>query len=213
MKLYTISPSRLELYSMCPFCFYLNATGKPQRTTNAMRFGTRLHNMLKDYHREVYADIPEDLAPYLAEYEKIYDPEYQVVEEEWLTELFDTGINLKMRVDLVKDDLLIEHKTSARPYSQNYVDKMRQLTAYSWSWRQLYTEPETCIRVNVFSTDENAERKLDIFETKRDENDFAEWKEWVLQQLAGIEADEFEPNENGKWHNFEECPFYQEPET
>lgn len=209
MTLYTISPSGLEMYESCPYCFYLRYTGHKQETTEAMRFGTRLHNMLKNYHREVYPDIDEDLAPFLSEYEKIYDPEYQVVEDEWMTPLFDTGINLKMRVDLVKDDLLIEHKTSARPYSQQFVDKHRQLTAYSWAWRQLYSEPETAIRVNVFNTAQNAERLLDIFETRRTEDDFLEWKDWVLQILAAIAQDEFEPNEAGKFHNYPECPFYK----
>lgn len=213
MTIYATSPSALELYASCPYCWYLKITGKPQQPTEAMKFGIRLHAALQQYHQEVY--VPEfspDLQPYLDEYMKVYDQEYQICETFWSVPLFDTGINLKMKLDLVKDDFIIDHKTSAREYSQQYVDKMRQLTFYSYGWRQQYTEPETGVRVNLFFTDRKpGEELLEIINSSRQESDFEELKEWVMPLLEGIENDQFEPNERGRFHNFPDCPFFKEP--
>lgn len=214
MKIYTISPSRLQLYSDCPRCFFLQATGHRQMTTGAMTFGTRLHKAIEDYHKEVYVpDFAPDLKPFMEEYMAMYDQEYQVAEDFWNVQLLDTDIMFKTKVDLVKDDLLIDHKTSARPYTQEFVDGNRQLTGYAWAWRQLYTEPEKGVRINLFLTNAKAgEPLLQTIDTYRDESHFTEWTEWVREILAGIEADQFEAKE-ARWHNFRDCPFYKEREV
>lgn len=183
-------------------------------TTGAMQFGTRLHKAIEDYHKEDYVpDFAPDLLPYMEEYMAMYDSDYQVCEEFWDVPLLDTDITFKMKVDLVKDDLLIDHKTSARPYSQEFVDNHRQLTGYAWSWRRLYTEPEKAVRINLFLTNpKEGDPLLQVIDTYRDQSHFDDWEAWVREILAGIEADQFEGKE-ARWHNFVDCPFYKERET
>jgi len=211
MKILKTSPSDLETYANCPYCWLLKAKGKRQAPTAAMLFGSRLHKAVENYHKEVYPETPEEMQKYIDEYENLYTQDYQVVEDFWSLPLLDTDITFNMKVDLVKDDFLIEHKTSARPYSQSFVDVHRQITAYSWAWRMLYTEPEQGIKVNVFLTNPKPEDDLiQVLETERTQDHYDEWSEWVKGVLSGIENDEFEPNEHGKYHNFPECPFYKD---
>jgi CRISPR/Cas system-associated exonuclease Cas4 (RecB family) len=207
------SPSDLETYSYCPYCWFLKHDGHRQAPTEAMKFGTRLHSAVKKYHRDGEFLFAEDLQEYLDLYMEQNTRDFETCEEMWEVPLFDTGILFRMKLDLVKDDALTEHKTSARPYSQAYVDTLRQLTAYSWAWGQLYLQREKEIKVNVFLTNPQPEDELiQTFITHRTAADWQIWEQWVRLQLRGIEQDEFEPNPKGRFHNFPECPFYKETE-
>lgn len=212
MNIEFISPSTLQLYADCPRCFLLKAQGKRQVTTGAMAFGTRLHKAIERYHKEGLFEFSEDIADYMELYMLEYDRDYQVAEEFWKVDLFDSGVTLRLKIDLIKDDFLIEHKTSSRPYTQQFVDMHRQATAYSWAWGQLYTEREKAIRFNIFVTNPKPDEELlQILETHRTGADFLEWEEWVRSILVGIENDEFEPLP-ARWHNYPECPMYKERE-
>ena len=214
MKVHSLSPTSLELYHSCPYCFYLKYTGHPQETTEAMKFGIRLHSAVANYHKHGLFEFDEDLQDYLDLYMQEYTRDFQVCEEMWELPLFDTGITFKLKMDLIASDLLIEHKTSARPYSQAYVDMMRQLTAYSWAWGQLYQQREKGIKVNVFIKEpKDDEALLQTLETTRSAADFRDWEAWAKEIVTGIEADYFEPNEKGRYHNYSACQFYKEVQT
>ena len=179
-----------------------------------MKFGNRLHLALAAYHKDQIDICDEDLQAFLNEYKTIYDFEYQVVEEFWSVSLFDTAIQLRTKVDLIKDDFLIDHKTSSRPYTQDLIDSQLQVTAYAYSWHQKFDEPEQGIKFNVFNTNPKpGQELLQVLETHRTQEHFDEWEEWVRKILDGIENNRFEPNPQAKWHNFPGCEFYKEREV
>lgn len=175
-----------------------------------MFFGTRLHKAIEEYHKYGRQFFDDDLQDFLDEYMAEYDRDFQTCEEFWKLPLLDTDVQLSLKIDLVKNDMLIEHKTSSTPYSQEFLDGQRQVTAYSWAWHQLYTEKEKNIRFNIFITQPKLGSEIfQVMDTTRSEEDFAEWEIWVREILDGIAADYFEPKK-ARWHNYEECPYYKE---
>lgn len=212
MKISSISPSKLQMYADCPACFLLCMQGKQQQTSAAMRFGTKVHKAIELFHKYEKTEADEDVQPYLDAYMEEYDSEYTIAEEFWKVPLFDTGMLLSTKADLIKDNMLIDHKTSKRPYSQEFVDVQHQVTAYSYSWSQKYSQKEDRVRFNIFITDPKpGEELLQILDTQRTEQDILQWKEWVFEVLVGIENDQFEPRK-ARWHNYDGCPFYEERE-
>ena len=199
MKIYSISPTGLELYDHCPHCFFLKSKGIPQTTTEAMSFGIKVHDNIQRYHQDqsVLFFDPE-VEDYLEEYAALYDRSYELCEERLKVPLFDTGINMTFKIDLVKDQIIYEHKTSRSWYSQEFVDSHRQATAYSYGFRSMYGGNEKAIVFNVFNTKVEKDH-LKTFETQRTEQDFLDFYEWVKDILYGIESDIF-PTKPAPFH-------------
>lgn len=212
MKLYSISPSKLQAYADCPRCFLLSMQKGKFVPNAAMIFGTRVHKAIESYHRNGIVDVDEDLQIYLDAYMEKYDEDFDAAEEFWKVQLLDTDMALNLKIDLIKDNILIDHKTASRMYSQQDVDEQKQLSAYSWAWSKKFDIREDHIRFNIFLTNPKPDQEiLQIIDTERTPEDLLEWEEWTREILSGIANDEFEPKP-ARWHNYEECPFYKERE-
>lgn len=178
--------------------------------TPAIIWGSRMHKAIELYHKEGTDAVDEDLQPYLDEYMLVNDQEFDVCEKFWRVPLLDTDMMLNLKVDLIKDNILIDHKTSSKLPTQQEIDEQKQLSAYSYAWRHLYTEPEDGIKFNYFLTNPKpGEKLMHVMETSRSDEDLLSWEQWTREILQGIANDEFEPKE-ARWHNFEDCPLYRE---
>lgn len=208
MILKTISPSKLQMYADCPRCFYLCIEKYPQVTTGDMTFGTRLHKAIELYHKEGLQFVDPDLQDYLDEYTEVYDRDFEIAEEFWQVPLFDTDVKLNLKIDLVKDGFVTDHKTSKRTFTQGYVDQMRQLTAYAYAYRVKFEQEEKGLRINLFNTNPDPGVALmTVIDTVREQLHFDQWEEWVYEILQGIEDDYFEPKK-AMWHNYALCPMF-----
>lgn len=211
MIIKSISPTKLQAYADCPRCFLLSLQKGKFVQTPAIIWGSRMHKALEQYHKLGYDTTDEDLQPYLDEYMKLNSQDFDVCEQFWKVPLLDTDIMLNLKVDLVKDNILIDHKTVSSLPTQEKIDQQKQLSAYSWAWRQMYDEPEDKIQFNYFLTNPKPGQELmHILSTSRNEDSLKEWEEWTYKILNGIAMDEFEPSEWAPWHNFEDCPLYVE---
>lgn len=205
MKLTHISPSSLDLYSKCPYCFYLKTLKVEQPHIEAFSFGRALHDAIECYHKGKDSDCGDEIVlSMLEEYMEIYDEDYEVCEELLEVPLFDLDIPLRFRMDLIKDGWIMEHKTSSARYSQDEVDYHKQATAYSYAYRILYGKEEEGIRFNIFNKKVQKAR-LQMLDTYRTTDDFSHWEGWVRDILTKIEEDQFEPKPS-RFHIYTLCP-------
>lgn len=171
-----------------------------------------MHRALELYHKEGIEETAEDLQDYLDEYAAINNQDFDLCEEKWEVPLLDTDIMLRLKIDLIKDNILQDHKTTARIPTQQEIDQQKQLSGYSWAWTQKYHQREDFIRFNFFNTNPKPGEKLFTWmDTERTQADINEWVEWTRQILDGIANDRFDPKP-ARWHNYEDCPLYVERE-
>ena len=203
MQIKKIRVTALDLYSNCPYCWFLSVSGVKQPSNPILELGSAVHKGIEEYHRFGKRAFSAQTAPFLKAYTEIYRPEYQKVEEKFIIPLFDTGIMLTGTMDLVKNNWIFEHKTSATNWTQKRADEHKQVTAYSYAYRQIFKKEEQGIRFNILV--KNKTPKVQLLDTFRNELDYMIWKEWVLSILDGIKNNQFEPSFS-RWHIYKICP-------
>lgn len=210
MKIKTISPSKLAAYDNCPSCFFLSTQKAKFVQTPAIIWGLRMHKALEAYHKGGEIETDKDLQPYLNEYMAKYNQDFDVCEEFWRLPLLGTGITLVLKIDLVKDNVLTDHKTAKRLPTQEEIDEQKQLSAYSWAINEKFGIREDHIQFNYFLTEPEIGQPLfHELKTQRSLEDLSDWEDWTLEILDGIENDRFDPKP-ARFHNFADCPLYFE---
>jgi hypothetical protein len=197
-----ISYSQLSMYEHCPQCYFLryHQRIKPAGTSDALVFGSAVHNTIDSYHKfgmipnnidrrvraaiEVYADrYPAD---YLDATEASYDIEVRHP---------DTGEPLALPVRLIMDGYrlrgvkhIAEHKTAAAPWTQAKCDTEMQATLYSYAFRQILNTKEDHIRYNIIVKPRaGANFKLQVLSTKRDNTDYTNFWYWAKAIMDKME--------------------------
>jgi hypothetical protein len=208
MQLQRIRTTSLSLYDSCPYCFYLKQSGVKEPEIPAFKFGTLVHSAVEEYaHGRSIQSIVEKYGYDVENYVSLYAEQYAVIpcetEVKFALPLFDTDVILTGHLDQIYGDWLMEHKTSSSKYTQEDVDRQRQVTAYSWAYRQLYGKPEAGIRFNIFI--KNKKPILQCLDTYRTEEDYKEWEEWVRDILDNIKNDRFDPKP-ARFHIYSLCP-------
>lgn len=203
MILKNIRVTHFDLYDNCPYCFYLAITGVKQPRNANMELGGLVHKSIEEYHRFGKKVFDQKTVNFMKPYIEIYSPTHQKVEYKFAIPLFNTDITLTGTMDLITNDWIIEHKTSASNWTQQKVDEHKQVTAYSYAYRQIFKKEEKGIRFNILV--KNKTPKVQLLDTFRTEDDYAQWKEWVLMLLDCIKQDQFEPS-YGRWHIYTICP-------
>lgn len=205
MKPTTIRVTSLDLYESCPYCFYLSVNGVKQQANKNLLLGTQVHQGIENYHRGKGKGIMivRDAIPFVKEYTKRYNPDFQEAEYKFALPLPNSDITLTGTIDLIKDDWIFEHKTSSTYYTQARVDAHHQVTAYSWAYRKLFKKSERGIRFNILI--KNKAPLLQILDTFRTDADYIEWLNWVHNVLDNIAANKFSPKA-GRFHNYSQCP-------
>lgn len=85
-----------------------------------------------------------------------------------------------------------DHKTAARSYNQDDVDKDIQISAYAWLLgREIKAANHVAVKTKV--------PKIQIVETVRTEADIRWWERMALEVKGAIDSGVFPPNPNG-WH-------------
>jgi hypothetical protein len=203
MILKTIRVTALDLYTSCPYCFYLAYTGVKQPWNPNMELGGLVHKGIEEYHLFGKTVFDEKIAPFLKAYMQLYEAPSQAIEHKFSIPLFDTGIILTGTMDRVNDDWIFEHKTSSANWTQKQADEHKQVTAYSYAYRQVLKKEEGGIRFNILV--KNKTPKVQQLDTFRTNEDYKMWKEWVLEIVDNIKNNKFEPS-YGRWHNYKICP-------
>ena len=129
-------------------------------------------------------------------YHKIVSPKIQPVYVEKEFNLFlDADFTLKGFIDLVtEEDLIIDHKTTKRSYSEEQVATDLQLTAYSLAYRMLEGKEERGLRFDVMVR--TKEPKIQHISTKRTQEDINRFLKLVDYVNKAIKTGIFYPREN-----------------
>lgn len=216
MKTYRVTA--LELYEMCPNCFYLQyvlGVFRPKNKNTEM--GSNLHEAIKRYHR---GENPEPIlnTDYLKQlfnlYKDVYAPqapdqmvEYQFIME--VTKITETDRRLVLRplkmtgtIDRIADGWIYEHKTSSSRYTQEQVENHFQATAYSYWYWKFYGEYPKGVRFNVFV--KNKRPYMMTLDTYFDIRDFKRWYTRLERIAEGIKNKNWTPS-RGWRHNYDIC--------
>ena len=157
-----ISFSGLTAYSNCPRCFYLKYRMKIWDTekSHALLFGGELHDKIGRYHGwkkpawkvrldgECPEEIKKEIEPYFEMYKKMFTPKADHVEKEFLVDFLhpDTkkslGIPVKGIIDKINDGYVIDHKTTSSRMNKRDAHDSKQLTIYSYAYRQMFKKKE-----------------------------------------------------------------------
>lgn len=202
-----LSYSALNLYNNCPRCFYLQYGLKiwEEEKSEGLLFGGELHDQIAGYHgyrkpawkKRLDGVRPEEIQrevkPYLKLYKEMYPKESEGVETEFLIDFRhpDTGQSLGVPIKGIMDRIhaghLFEHKTSSARYTKRWARDMKQLTLYSYAFRQLFGKKEKSIKINVFLRRKGPKtRNLEVIETARDNSDYADFWYWARPLVVGI---------------------------
>ena len=113
------------------------------------------------------------------------------------------GVKLITRIDLIDEDLKVyEHKTSARKYTQDKVDKMIQLSAEAFA---LGSPIECEVHVALKYRDP----KIDRLVTRRNVDDILWWRELAVSVIKGVRAGVFPANPNNWICSPKYCGYFE----
>jgi hypothetical protein len=204
MRIDSIRVTELDSYENCSYCFFLQKIGVRQTPNKNLELGSAVHRAIEEYHTlKKHTFIPA-IEPFVLPYISTYDDAYTHCEYKFSLPFPKTTVILTGTIDLIKDFWIFEHKTASSRYTQQQVDIHKQVTAYSYAFKQIFQKDPSGIRFNVIV--KNKTPVLQTLDTWRDERDYEIWKDWVREILENIKHDKFEPNYGARWHNYAICP-------
>jgi hypothetical protein len=185
--------------------------GLQQPPSPEAEMGALLHKAIEHYHKGI-AIPPMDyyVKDMFDQYTVIYNApkDYDLCEFSFTIPIIDpstkkdTGFIMRGKIDLLRDDTVIDHKTAKSMYTQAKVDNHFQINAYAyWFWRT-YKKDAKGIRFNLFV--KNKVPKLVICDSYVDFNAYVLWFDRVNKIIEGIKNEKFEPSYRN-WHYYDIC--------
>lgn len=187
-----VSYSQLYSFNQCAKCWYLQyILGVQFPEPEYFRFGKAVHTAIEHYHKGTYVEDVET-RDYVKVYSEQYTPEYTAVEEFFRIPIIHPikktrmPILLSGKIDLIRDEWVIDHKTASRPWPQGKEDDDVQGTIYSYAYRVMFKKQEKGIRFNVLQ--KLKKPKLDIRDTFRTAADMVQLYDYIEETIAKIHA-------------------------
>ena len=135
----TISISKIRQFEACPRCYYYHyQLGIDFPEPEYFKYGKKVHNALEHWLKE--GKLGGDFARQFVEvYKQRYTKEHTLIEHffelpiihPYTGEILE-GTILNGRVDLVKDEYVIDHKTAANKWPEGKQHEDMQATFYSY---------------------------------------------------------------------------------
>lgn len=207
-----LSYSSLANYENCPRCFFLKYRLGiwDEEVSPSLLFGRELHDQIATYHgwtkprwkqerdRKCPEEIKKEIRPYFELYKEMYNEESEGVEKEFFIDFRhpDTGeslgIPIKGLIDLIKDEYVIDHKASGSRYTKRMAHDSKQLSLYSYAYRELFGRKEKGLKLNVFlKRKQPAFQSLEVIKTSRDKSDYIDFWYWAKPLVNKIMTNRF----------------------